>query len=201
MNTPFGKDFLELFIEAARRFNLKVGFYYSWMEFLHKPNKEYLTTIVIPQMNELMRYNVDRYFFDGDWEFNTKVADKTFSDIVNKIRDMNPNVEINDRISGCKQTRDLYDDINYLGLSTYRTYADREIPERPNVPWEHINTIGLSWGANIEQKDFKSGEELYLLYNNVKNKGGNFLLNMGPLSDGTLDPLEIKSINELSKYI
>lgn len=204
-NTPFlGNDFLKLFIESARKHNLEVGFYYSWMEFLERPSKEYLNNIVIPQMDELIEYNVDRWFFDGNWEFNTKIADKTFSNIIDKIYLKNPNSKINDRIAGSKESKKLYENPNYLGKSTYRTYSDREIPQlTPNIPWEHINTIGLSWGINFEQteKDFKTPEQLANLYNEVKNKNGNFLINLGPSSNGNLDEIEVNILSQFSNLI
>ena len=69
--------------------------------------------------------------------------------------------------------------------------------------WEHINTIGFSWGINKQQKtkDYKSGEDLFDLYKTVKSKNGRFLLNMGPCEDGSLDKNEVKSLNEFGKLL
>jgi alpha-L-fucosidase len=101
----------------------------------------------------------------------------------------NENVMINDRIP----------DTDY---ASYRVYEDRYIPVikiLPNEQWEHINTIGLSWGYNKQQKksDYKNGQELYQLYQKVREKGGRFLLNIGPDQQGNIDVNEMNSLNEL----
>jgi alpha-L-fucosidase len=197
-------DVLRLFVDSARRHGLKVGIYYSWMEFLHKPTIEYFNTIVEPQIDELLRYNADKYFFDGDWELTTKYTNNAIANICDKIHRLNPNAKINDRLGKSKETKELYNDYNYLGKSDYRTYGDREIPSiTPNIKWEHITIIGNSWGINKYQEpiDYKTGSQLYEIYNQVKNKGGDFLINFGPDYDGTLDPLEVKSILEFTDII
>lgn len=192
------KNIVKLFVDAARRHNLEVGLYYSFFEFLKSPTKQ---NIMIPQMDELIEYNVDRYFFDGNWPMKSLHSNTAIEKICEKILIKNPNCKINDRLGNSKLYRL---DKNYLGMSTYRTYNDREIPnENPEVPWEHINTIGLSWGINKQQtnKHFKSGSELFELYKKVKNKGGNFLINMGPDCDGTLQIEEKNALLEFKKIM
>lgn len=191
-------DIIKIFVNCARQYGLKVGLYYSWMEFLEKPTISYIDKKVKPQMLELMNYNVDRWFFDGGWEMKTKYALNTMANICQTIKENGG--EINDRLGN----DELYKDPNYLGYSTYRTYADREIPEiAPEVPWEHINTIGLSWGINRYQKseNYKTGRQLYNLYREVSEKSGNFLINLGPDFDGSLDIYEVEALKEFAKLI
>ena len=56
-NTSTGKktlfDYLSVFVEKVRSSGLKLGFYYSWMEFGVSPTIEYFNRVVIPQINEL----------------------------------------------------------------------------------------------------------------------------------------------------
>ena len=95
----------------------------------------------------------------------------------------------------------MTENFTILDTSTYRVYGDRHIPtEIPSVPWEHVNTIGLSWGRNKyqEEKDYKGGIELYELYKKVRSLNGKFLLNIGPNPDGTLDLYELKSLIDFS---
>lgn len=198
VNINGNKNIVKLFIDAARKHNLEVGLYYSFFEFLKSPTKQYIKDIMIPQMDELIEYNVDRWFFDGNWPMKSLHSNTAIKKICEKILLKNPNCKINDRLENSK----LYLDKNYLGLSTYRTYSDREIPDKkPEVPWEHINTIGLSWGINKQQKveDFKTGDQLFQLYQQVKDKGGNFLINMGPDCDGTLQIEEKNALLEFKK--
>ena len=63
-----------------------------------------------------------------------------------------------------------------------------------------IHTIGLSFGYNKEQEevDYKSGKQLFNLMNESFINDKNFLLNIGPKYDGSIDNHELKSLNELS---
>ena len=187
-----GRDLVNEFVISARKFSLRVGIYYSWLEFDSGCTKIYLAETVKEQIMELLKYNPDIWWFDGDWTCTTQFSKSFIKDICIQLKNHNPNVEINDRIA-----LDNKKDINYLGESTYRVYSDREIPDqKPTVKWEHINTIGYSWGRNHTQQQthYKTGVQLYQLYQKVSEKSGNFLLNLGPNSDGSLDPYEVNSL-------
>lgn len=198
------RDLVSEFGISAKKYNLKFGIYYSWSEFGKGCTKNYLNDVVNPQINELLKYNPDIWWFDGHWECKTKYSIEFVSKMCKKMKEHNPNVQINDRLGGAKEYKEKLENINFLGESTYRSYGDREIPvETPTIPWEHINTIGYSWGRNKQQlkKHYKSGEELYELYKKVSLLKGNFLLNLGPNSDGTLDENEVESLIEFGKIL
>jgi alpha-L-fucosidase len=184
-------DVVEEFKKSAIKYGLRFGIYYSWLEFDEKFNNEYLNRIVIPHTNELRKYNPDIWWFDGDWLMTTVSGDKIISDVCKQFKKDNPNIEINDRLGKSKKRMKLLEDINYLGNATHKVFSDRYIPkEELNIPWEHVNTIGYSWGYKSQkQSDYKTGEELYEIYSIVKELGGKFLLNLGPDSNGDLDKL------------
>lgn len=181
------KDLVGLFVSSARKHNLKVGLYYSWMEFQEKCTIPYIQNKVVGQITELLeRYNPDIWWFDGNWDCKTQTANKSIDQLCDLIRSKNINAEINDRISNIEN-------------ATFRNFTDRYIPDEiPRITWEHINTIGLSWGANRMQElqDFKTGQDLLNLYNIVRSKNGRFLLNFGPYEDGSLDERELKSLQD-----
>lgn len=122
------------FIDAGRKHNLKVGLYYSWMEFENKITINYLDTIVKPQIDELRKYKPDIWWFDGSWDCKTKYSIKFMTDVCTKLK--KKNVLINDR---CGKDN-----------GTYLVVKDRYIPDSKDdvkgKVWEHINTIGDSWG-------------------------------------------------------
>lgn len=185
-------DLVGKFFESARKYELKVGVYYSWIEFEKSFTKEYIKNVVSVQIEELIRYQPDIWWFDGHWGIKSKYAKEYVQSVCKHLKELNSQVEINDRVI-------RYENPNELGCSTYRVYEDRCIPsEKPKVPWEHINTIGLSWGRNFQQTelDYKTGKELFELYETVNRYDGNFLLNLGPDKDGKLDPMEVRRIRE-----
>jgi alpha-L-fucosidase len=65
------------------------------------------------------------------------------------------------------------------------------------VKWQHINTIGYSWGYNKMQNktDYKSKNEIYNLYNQVNNLGGTFLINLGPNENAEIIKEELEALN------
>ena len=49
-------------------------------------------------------------------------------------------------------------------------------------------TINESWGYNPDDKQFKSGRQLIHTLCEIAARGGNLLLNVGPMADGKLPP-------------
>jgi alpha-L-fucosidase len=68
-----------------------------------------------------------------------------------------------------------------------------------DIKWQHVNTIGYSWGYNKEQKknDYKSKEEIRSLYQQIQELGGMFLMNLGPDIEGNIISEELESISNL----
>ncbi len=54
--------------------------------------------------------------------------------------------------------------------------------------WESTRGIGLAFGynANERSEDHLTGEGLIALYRDVTSRGGNLLINVGPMADGTI---------------
>lgn len=191
-------DWLQLFKDATKKAGLKFGIYYSWGEFSRPATKSYMDEVVTTHIKQLIEYGADIYWFDGDWMCLTNYATKTIDDCVDMIKKNLPQAQINDRI-GHKTERDPLPD--FLGKATYRVYADRFIPtQKPNVPFEHINTVGLSWGRNRQQteSDCKSVLELQDLKRRILDLGGRFLMNVGPNPDGSLCPIETDRLRRMS---
>lgn len=195
------QDLIKAFKESAKKYNLKFGLYYSWYEFEQKCTIKFIDEVVIPQINELKEYKPEIWWFDGGWACQTQYSNQKISEICKELR---KTAEVNDRLGGSDKIKELYKDPNFLGDATYRVYGDREIPNQiPNVPWEHINTIGLSWGYNkIQQiQHYKNAEQLLKLYRQVREKHGRFLLNLGPDENGNLDAYEVTTLKELGQLM
>lgn len=184
------KDIVLEFKNAARKYNLKFGVYYSWWEFGKSISKSYLNTVVGPQIEELEKYNPDLWWFDGHWEIKTAFSVTFISDILHRIK--SSGCEVNDRVPNSKTLN-----FNELGeFSTFRVYEDRTIPSStPTVPWESIQTVGNSWGINKYSNQYKSVEDLVEIYRKVKLYGGKLLLNIGPDEHGQLDSSEVEILH------
>jgi alpha-L-fucosidase len=70
-----------------------------------------------------------------------------------------------------------------------------------NLPLETCDTINGSWGYNASDRDYKSVATL--VHNLVKSAGrnANYLLNVGPLPDGTIDPQMARRLEGVGKWL
>jgi len=110
-------------------------------------------------------------------------------------------------VPGASNTQDARSTGAALGDAAKANSSGKEtksVPKTRKQPrWEHINTIGLSWGYNRAQeaKHYKTRTQLSELSKRVRthpSKCGRFLLNLGPDADGKLDPRELTALSELA---
>jgi len=91
---------------------------------------------------------------------------------------------------------------NKEALGDYGT-PEQEIPETgmPGLDWETCMTMNDHWGYNKYDKNWKSTRDL--LYNlvDVASKGGNYLLNVGPTSEGLYPQESIERLKEIGDWM
>jgi len=183
-------DIVKIFKEEADNLQMPFGIYYSWFEFITPFTIPFFEDICIPQINELLTYEPKYMWFDGDWKITQTKIYKHMDDIIQTLEQKN--ISFNDRIGSKRRTK-----------ATYRVFEDRYIPDEPihTTPWQHINTIGLSWGYNQDQQtqDYKSGSEIKDIIHKVHALGGTSLFNLGPNGNGDLDKHEYKSMTQLKQ--
>ena len=188
MNSPLKKDVLKELLLASRKYNIKFGIYYSWMEFGQSLNIKYKQEKMIPQLKELLGYKPDLFWMDGDWIGSQE--DLNSIDFVKAVHKLG--AIINSRLGR-----------NNIG-GDYENYMDRFIPiEKMERKYESCHTIGYSWGYNKQQKkeDYKTSDELLEIYHKVNNTNGNLLLNISLDEHGNFDRIEEERLIEFAKKI
>jgi alpha-L-fucosidase len=198
--TKAKRDLITPFVNAARKENLKVGFYYSLLDwsnpnypnFTRKEKKyendnkkwEDFTKFNFGQLGELTTFNPDLYWFDGDWE---QSAEKWKAKEVRKLLlEKTPATIINSRLQG------------------YGDYATPEqgvpITKPDNDYWELCMTINNSWGYQPNDKNYKSANQLIRILVDCISMGGNLLLGIGPKPDGTIPAEQAAVLKELGRW-
>lgn len=82
----------------------------------------------------------------------------------------------------------------------YRT-PEQEVPEKPLAyHWETCMTMGDQWSFKPDDK-YKPTRKLIHLLVDIVAKGGNVLLNIGPLPDGTLPPEAVSRLEETGRWM
>lgn len=214
--TPFKRDALKELQEASKKAGIKLGFYYSHtQDWYHKGGagrkwdpaqqgdfREYLDTVSIPQIKELLTYEPSHLWFDTPHSMTTEIG----QEIVNIVRDIKPDTLVNSRLMyhgnqiqklKPKQLNGLTD----IGVD-FLSYRDRTIP--PNSPWDHWETcmtLNDSWGYRANDNEWKSSKKVAMQLAEVVSKGGTFLLNVGPTAQGVIPQPAVQTLAQVGDWL
>ncbi len=210
-----GMDLVKDFVEACRKYGIKTGFYYSppdwhymrdYMSFnygrftdlLYNIDHEKVDSIPEPseefkkgyheyirgQLKELLTNygKIDILWFDGSCEYPYDVTTPE------EIRSLQPGIIFNNRL---------------FGVGDFKTPEVKFPQEKPEGPWEYcmLWPDGPWWSFMYQSKNFRSVEWLLDTYNKCKNWNGNFLVNVGPMADGSMPELTYTKLEEYKELI
>jgi len=199
--TPVKSDLIEPLTKSLRANGLKVGLYYSLLDWSHPDYPNHLREVKryendakrwgkfvkfnMGQIEEISKkYNPDLVWFDGDWE---QSAEKWKAP---EIRELlfknNPNVIINSRLQG------------------YGDYATPEqglpVTKPESKWWELCMTMNNSWGYQHNDHDYKTPNQIIRIFVDCISMGGNLLLDIGPKADGTIPEEQVNILKELGRW-
>ncbi len=214
-NSPYGKDVLAQLSEACLKSGMPLGFYYSPPDLDHPgyrdtsiaASKNYLGEPHRPEwplyldymelhLEELLtRYGkIPIVWFDGFKE--TPYSGARFERVIERLQ---PHALINNRL-GTPGDFDISENVFPRRIPTktrpivqgtpsriVRADISKEVPALKEFrPWEMCIPINETWTYNPNDKKFKPRKELIQTLVEVASRGGNFLLNVGPKPDGTI---------------
>ena len=203
-STPFKRDILGELKQACDKHGVKLGFYYSIMDWHHpnypprgwekdRPREQVDMDKYVAYMKGQLKELIENYepvvlWFDGEWDAWSR---ERGADLYAYVRSLKPDIIINNRVG--KRTRDLGD----FGT------PEQEIPARgmPGWDWETCMTMNNCWGWNKNDRGWKSSEDLVRKLIDIASKGGNFLLNVGPKPDGTLPDPALERLGEIGRWM
>lgn len=206
------RDFIAEYVRAARKVGIRIGFYYSLMDWRYQaywsgPRKDpkgwnSFVDYVHAQVRELMtRYGkIDILWYDGHWrpiphlgswvEWDFKATDEQMAEAWRAA-------ELNEMV------RKLQPDI----LLNNRTYlpGDFGTPEtviRPEArPWEMCDASGYFWGYSSCDHDRKSAVKVISNLTSCVAQNGNLLLNVGPRPDGTIVGWQRRLMEQVGEWL
>jgi len=225
-NTPYGKDLLREWVDAFRAEGIKIGFYYSLLDWHHPdytidrnhPQSQSSDT-AYDRMNKGRDMNKYREYVKNQvtelltnyGEINVIWLDFSFpggkhgkgrsdwdsENLLKLVRKLQPGILVNDRL-------DLLDVEGGWDFTTPEQYKVSKWPEvnGKRAPWETCQTFSGSWGYYRDENTWKDNKQLLVLLIESVSKGGNLLLNVGPTSRGTIDyraQERLKAIGEWMK--
>ena len=229
-NTPYGKDIVAQLAEACRDAGMPLGFYYSPPDMNHpgfrdtslpaavnwhgepeRPEWFLYLDYMEAQLRELLtRYGpVFVIWFDGLGR-QEKYDGLRFHRL---IRELSPATLINNRIGlpGDFETPEQFlprriptRGVRLAGVNPDQPGnqpSDHVPPLDEFRPWETCMTINRTWAYNPRDRDFKSTRTLVRTLVEVAGRGGNFLLNVGPTPEGTIQPEFQKRLRGIGRWL
>jgi alpha-L-fucosidase len=210
-NTPARRDLIRAWVDAFRAEGLKVGFYYSLLDWHHPHytidrnhpqspandaefdalNKGRDMAVYRKYLKDQVRELLTNYgtidIIWLDFSFTGGGRGKGRDDwdsigLLTMVRELQPNIIVNDRL-------DLMDVAGGWDFRTPEQFKPREwvTMNGQRVPWETCQTFSGSWGYFRDETSWKSPAQLVELLIDTVSKGGNLLMNVGPTARGTFD--------------
>jgi len=218
--TPFGRDPLKELADACAKVGMHLGFYYSitdwhhphfaekWHGYHGNPNPEADLDVYVEFMQNQLRELLTNYgpikilWFDDGGSFMMPSDGPVEAymeehpallhsvETMNMVRSLQPDIIINDRLG--------------YGTTDFMT-PEQFVPEPGSYSavhnFESCLTINGAWGHNKSEVNWKSPKEI--IHELVQNAsmGGNYLLNVGPMSNGKIDPVDTEILRGAGKWI
>ena len=226
--SPFGRDLVKEYVAACREEGLKVGFYYSIIDWHHpdftidvthplRPRQGF-TDESYAKLNEgrdMDKYR--KYMFEQVRELLTWYGkiDIIWFDYTSKHPKYGKSWRDWNAVELVKMARSINPDIlldNRLDLLDTDDGWDFVTPEQfkvqtwptirgKRVPWETCQTFSGSWGYYRDETTWKSVPQLIELLSETVSFGGNLILNVGPTARGEFDDRAKERLAAMAKWM
>src|SRR6185437_1849175 len=186
------RDLVREFVEAARAEGLRVGFYYSLMDWHHPDgarcaHDEAARRRFVDYTHGLVRElctnygKLDILWYDVAWPLS---AEQWESVKMNKmVRGLQPDIVINNR---SKIPEDFTTPEQHI-----QAFAE---------PWEACMTMNGSWGYHKTDDDWKSPTTIVRNLVTCARGYGNYLLNIGPKGDGSIPDESVEILGNVGRW-
>lgn len=190
-----GRDLVREYVDAARAEGLRVGFYYSLMDWHHPDGARCATDeaarrrfvgYIHGQIRELMTNygKVDVLWYDVAWPLDAAGWE---SDRMNQmVFGLQPDIIVNNR--------------NFLS-GDFSTPEQEIRPEKGGRAWESCMTLNDSWGYQRADDDWKSPKTVVRNIVSCAGQGGNYLLNIGPRADGSVPEDSVRILQDAGRWM
>jgi alpha-L-fucosidase len=216
--TPYGKDILKMLSDECRRAGIKLFFYHSQLDWHHpdyyprgqtggawtgRPEhgdmNKYLD-YMDAQLTELLTGygDVGGIWFDGMWD--KRDADWRLEKTYKLIHQLQPATLVgsNHHVAPFEGEDFQMFEKDLPGHNTTGFSTDQVVGA---LPKETCETINNSWGFSLKDSRHKSEKELIQYLVKAAGYGANFLLNVGPMPNGKIQPEHMAALHEMGEWL
>jgi alpha-L-fucosidase len=190
-----GRDLVKEYVEAARAEGLRVGFYYSLMDWRHPDGarcaddeaaRQRFVDYIHTHIRELMTNygKIDILWYDVSWPLDARGWE---SEKMNRmVFDLQPDIIVNNR--------------NKLP-GDFSTPEQRIEAAEQGKPWEACMTMNDSWGYHKADDAWKTPKQIIRNLITCAHDGGNYLLNIGPKPDGSIPEESTRILTTVGQWM
>jgi alpha-L-fucosidase len=191
--TACGRDLVQEYVDAARAEGMRVGFYYSLMDW-HHPDGALAATdeaarrrfvdYIHGQVRELCTNygKVDILWYDVNWPLKPDTWEAVKLNTM--VRKLQPDILINNR----------------TGLPEDFTTPEQRI-QASAEPWESCMTMNDSWGYQKADDNWKTSKNIVRNLIRCTRDNGNYLLNIGPKPDGSIPAESVNILTGVGRWM
>jgi alpha-L-fucosidase len=200
--TPFGRDPLKELSAACEKQGIRLGFYYSQAQDWNNPGgaaagghwdppqdgsmDDYIRNVAVPQVREILTHygKVSVLWFDTPVSMNKERAEMFLP-----LLRLQPGIIYNNRLGG--------------GFKGDTETPEQRIPATgfPGRDWETCMTMNDTWGYKSYDDHWKGTDVLIHNLVDIASKGGNYLLNVGPTSEGLIPEPSVERLQAVGAWM
>lgn len=215
--TPYKKDVLKMLAEECRKQDIKLFFYHSHLDWHHpdyyprgrtgndtnRPStgewNKYLDYMDAQLTELLTNYGeIGGIWFDGWWDRPT--ADWRLQKTYKLIHDLQPHALVGNNHHKKPFPGEDFQmfEKDLPGKNTAGFSSESQVG---NLPLETCETMNNAWGFNSTDKKFKSTRDLVHYLVRAAGSNANFLLNVGPMPNGRIQPEFVMHLREMGQWL
>ena len=226
-NTPYGKDVLRQLADECHKQGIKLFVYYSLLDWF-RSDYQYETgrtgkgtgrtqksdwnsyiNFIKAQLKELLTNygEIAGVWFDGHWDQLNNDRDKNqsskvnwhYDEIYSLIHKLQPQCLIgnNHHLSPFAGEDFQMFEKDLPGFNT-TGFGGQSVSQ---LPLETCETLNDSWGFNIADRNYKSVPQLIQYLVKDAGYGANFLLNIGPMPNGEIQPEFTDRLQQIGNWV
>ena len=230
-NTKAGRDLVREFVDACREEGLKVGLYFSIIDWHHPDFPKYgdrqhpmrnnpaykdekidfdrYLAYMHGQIKELVTGygKLDLLWFDFSYDDMTGEKWKA-TELIKMVRKYQPDVIIDNRLEGAGDNHGSITTEEPLIYSGDFASPEQIIPPKgvcddkgEPIPWELCATMNNHWGYCNFDYQYKTPQMLVRKLVECVSKGGNMILNVGPDGRGNIPTKSEEILTEMGKWM
>ena len=189
------RDLVREFVDAARAEDLRVGFYYSLMDWHHPDGARCVTDEAARArfvaythglIRELMTNygKIDILWYDVDWPLSP--AQWESEQMNQMVFQLQPEIIVNNR-NGIE--------------GDFSTPEQKIQAAESGRAWESCMTMNDGWGYQQSDDEWKDARVIINNLTTCAQNGGNYLLNIGPTADGSVPDASVRILESVGRWL